>query len=254
CRSTGRKYLESLRLNRNFLALGVPLCRIGPIERQESDCQHHEGESASFRPDGSTCEPARAVKSGIQQVAFGKQAAIRSRVDESLPVVRGGVNPDKEPKVASALQHQAPKHPETENRYRPDPAFPRMGKVHRAETRRQQKCRGPESDSGCQRVLRVTAEQKLLEDSDEHKTNRPKNRVFCERRSGEGQASKRKSAQRENSQNFQGFEAQAPGDALPEKSAKGSLQWKAVCAKRFSLDAAHDTRCEKYHQDGGALE
>src|ERR1700723_180028 len=95
--------------------------------------KHHKIDGAAFGADGPASEPARTVKTGIQEVASSEQAAIRSGKDEGFGIISRGMKADCKPEISGTSQRKAGKKAEKCHRKRSDPSFSRVTYMNRAE-------------------------------------------------------------------------------------------------------------------------
>src|SRR2546427_985958 len=156
---------------------GEPDTWIQPIKRYKQRRDNDERERAAVGTDRPAGEPPGAMKRRIEQVSGDHGAAVGHRVDEAFRIVPRGVQPDGKPQAAGASHGEAKEEPDQTGGQPADPGFARVGKVDSAEERRKQHGRGPESDSGRERVERVAAKEELFREPHEQKGQRPENDV-----------------------------------------------------------------------------
>src|ERR1700722_11100549 len=85
--------------------------------------KHHKIDGAALRANGPAREPARTVKTGIQEVPSRQQAAIWSGKDERFSIISRGMKADCKPKISGTPQGEAGKKSEKRDGKRSDPSF-----------------------------------------------------------------------------------------------------------------------------------
>src|SRR3984957_21125314 len=85
--------------------------------------KHHKIDGAAFGADGPASEPARTVKTRIQEVPSSQQAAIRTGKDEGFAIISRGMKADCKPEISGTSQCKAGKKAEKCHGKRSDPSF-----------------------------------------------------------------------------------------------------------------------------------
>src|SRR5579862_8628253 len=112
--------------------------------------------------------------------------------------------------------------------------------MHRAEHNSEHDCGGPETHTGSQRGLHVTAERKFLEDTNQDEPDAVKDSVLDCFSASDGESAERKAMEYCYESQQQGQHDEAERHTLPETFAECVGKGQAIIGERPLLNFGHD--------------